>query len=657
MVARTLMSTILFEQTNQTLTREVARWNRRLSLTRSALWGPRVVIVGLALGVGAALFSRMRPWLLPEQIAWGTGLFTGGLLLAILGWLWLRPQPPQRLARYFDRRFALQERTSTALEITRGAIPAPPGLLERQLDDAVRSARAVNSGAHLPVRVRWQELVLMVVLAGLLAFLLLSDNPQTSQLRAERALDQAIADQAHSLEQQIEEIDRNTALTDEEKEALRRPLEEALEILQQPEISQQEAVAAMAAAQQQLQEMTGGMLDKDRETYRQAAEAMAGADMLSDMARDLNRGDLAAAADAAEQLADDLDSELTPAEREDLAQRLEEAADALEESNPALAEQLREAAQAMREGDTERAEESMREAAETMREQQGQLQESEVAKQAQSATDRTRQGQQSIAQAGQEMPSQQQAQDSQSPDSPLEQGQAVESSQQADQSGEALQVEGSEGQTSDSESQSGAPGQSQQAGDEQSGSDSPAGDTPPDAPGQSGDVESGEQSGQSGPSSTDGEQTAGNAPGEGEPGASSEATSGEQSAAPSAGQGEGGAGVDTTQGEFGPQRELGEGSGSDGIARDPRPFDPEYASSSIGGESESPLDVGGQLTNENTVPMQEGDFAENPAGESALNYQSILGDYQGYVSDALESGRIPLAQRDVIHDYFSSLEP
>src|SRR5690606_39367406 len=59
-----------------------------------------------------------------------------------------------------------------------------------------------------------------------------------------------------------------------------------------------------------------------------------------------------------------------------------------------------------------------------------------ISKQAQSATDRTRQGQQSIAQAGQEMPSQQQAQDSQSPDSPLEQGQAVESSQQADQSGE-----------------------------------------------------------------------------------------------------------------------------------------------------------------------------------------------------------------------------
>lgn len=651
------MSTILFEQTNRTLTRELARWNRRLRLTRSVLWGPRGIIAGLALGLVAALISRLRPWLLPEQIAWGTGLLTLGLLLGLLAWLWLKPQPPQRLARYFDRRFALQERTSTALEITRGTIPAPPALLEHQLNDAVDRASAVDPRAYLPVRVRWWELGALLALAALLAFLLLSENPQTSQLLAERALDEAIAEQARSLEEQMEAIDRNNALLPEEKDALRRPLEEALEILQQPDISQQEAVAAMAVAQQQLREMTDGMLEDERQTYRQAAESMAGQDTLSDLTRAMNRADLAAAAEAAEQAAGEFERERTPEQLEDLAQRLEQAADALSESNPALAEQLREAAKALREGDMERAQEAMREAAEAMRQQQGQLEESEFAEQARAAAENTREGQQSIAQAGQEMSSQRQAQSGQSPDTALPQAQSAESGQQPDQRGEAMSVEGSAGELQDSAGQSGEPGQAQQSASQQSGAESQPGDAPPQSAGQSGDVESGEQGGEGERSGDISGPAAQNAPGQSQPGEGAEASGGEQSAAPAAGQGEGGAGVDTTEGLFGPQRDLGNGSISDSIARDPRPFDPQYAPSSIGGESETPIDVGGQLTDENTVPVQEGEFAENPAGESLLTYQSVLGDYQGYVSEALESGRIPLTQRDVIHDYFSSLEP
>lgn len=651
------MSTILFEQTHRSLTRELSRWNRRLRLTRSALWGPRAAIAGLALGLVAALVSRVRPWLLPEQIAWGTGLLTLGLLVAVVGWLWLKPQPPQRLARYFDRRFALQERTSTALEITRGTIPAPPALLERQLSDAVHRASAVNPRAYLPVRIRWLELGLMVALAVLLAFLLLTDNPQTGELLAERALQEAIAEQARSLEEQIEAIERNNALTPEEKDALRRPLEEALEILQRPDISQQEAVAAMAAAQQQLREMTDGMLEDERQTYRQAAESMAGQDALSDLARAMNRADLTAAAEAAEQAASELERELSPEELEDIAQRLEQAADALSESNPALAEQLREAAEAMREGDTERAQEAMREAAEAMRQQQGQLEESEMAEQARAAAEDTRQGQQSIAQAGQEMSSQRQAQSSQAPDAALPQAQSAESGQQPDQRGEAMSVEGSAGELQDSAGQSGEPGQAQQSAGQQLGAESQPGDAPPQSAGQSGEVESGEQGSEGERSGDTSGPAAQNAPGQSQPGEGAEASGGEQSAAPAAGQGEGGAGVDTTQGLFGPQREMGEGQDTDSIARDPRAFNPQYAPSSIGGESQTPIDVGGQLTNENTVPLQEGEFAENPAGESLLTYQSVLGDYEGYVSDALESGRIPLTQRDVIHDYFSSLEP
>jgi len=651
------MSTILFEQTHQTLTRELARWNRRLRLVRSALWGPRGVIVGLAGGVVVAAIARFRPWLLPEQIAWGTALFTLGLLIVLLAWLWLRPQPPHRLAQYFDRRFALKERTSTALAITHGVIPAPPALLERQLADAVDSARAVHAPSYLPIRLRWMELAVMFGLGVLFAVLLLTDNPQTSQLRAERALEQAIAGQARSLQEQLEAIDRNEALTPEEKEALRRPLEEALEILQQPEVSQQEAVAAMAAAQQELRELGDGMLGDDRATYQEAAESLAGAQATADLARAMNRADLAEAAEAAEQAAREFGQEMTQQEREDLAQRLEEAAEALSESNPALAEKLREAAEALREGDMERAQEAMREAAEAMREQQQQLQDSEMAQQAQASADSAREGQESIARAGQETASQRQAQSSEAPSSALQQGQASQSEQRPDQRGEAIQVQGSEGEPSDRQGQSGGePGQMPQANEDQPMQEGETGSAPPSG-GQTGESESGQQAGEGAPSGEESAPAPGNAPSGAQPGDNAQSSGAQESAAPSAGQGEGGAGVDTTQGLFGPQSQPGEGGGSNGETDGLRPFNPEFAPSRIGGESQTPLDVGGELTDENTVPMQEGNFVENPAGESVLNYQSVLGNYEDFVSDALESGRIPLTQRDVIHDYFSSLEP
>jgi hypothetical protein len=129
--------------------------------------------------------------------------------------------------------------------------------------------------------------------------------------------------------------------------------------------------------------------------------------------------------------------------------------------------------------------------------------------------------------------------------------------------------------------------------------------------------------------------------------------------APGAGEGAGGAGADITSGEVDPQIE-GEIStdnspgGADGAIEE---YEGEYDPSNIGGAVGETVDVGGQTDDSGGEPVQEGEFGPNPAGESSLSYSSVYGDYQGIVSDALDSGRIPLDQRDVIHDYFSSLEP
>jgi hypothetical protein len=84
-------------------------------------------------------------------------------------------------------------------------------------------------------------------------------------------------------------------------------------------------------------------------------------------------------------------------------------------------------------------------------------------------------------------------------------------------------------------------------------------------------------------------------------------------------------------------------------------YNPVYDPSTIGGQSEDVINVGGQSTNPDGTPLEQGEFGDNPAGESTLSYSSVFGNYQDIVSEALDSGRIPLDQRDVIHDYFASI--
>jgi hypothetical protein len=84
-------------------------------------------------------------------------------------------------------------------------------------------------------------------------------------------------------------------------------------------------------------------------------------------------------------------------------------------------------------------------------------------------------------------------------------------------------------------------------------------------------------------------------------------------------------------------------------------YTPENAPTTLGGESDQLLDVGGAIPEGQGLPLQEGELAPNPAGEAALSYTGALQAFRAVVSQALESGRIPLDQRDVIHDYFSSL--
>jgi len=57
------------------------------------------------------------------------------------------------------------------------------------------------------------------------------------------------------------------------------------------------------------------------------------------------------------------------------------------------------------------------------------------------------------------------------------------------------------------------------------------------------------------------------------------------------------------------------------------------------------------------VPMEEGDFQDNPYGTSIVPYSQVFRDYSDSATRALESDYIPLGLRDVVRQYFSSLDP
>jgi hypothetical protein len=57
------------------------------------------------------------------------------------------------------------------------------------------------------------------------------------------------------------------------------------------------------------------------------------------------------------------------------------------------------------------------------------------------------------------------------------------------------------------------------------------------------------------------------------------------------------------------------------------------------------------------TPLNQGEFDDNPLGESVVPYNTVYSDYANAASRALDSGYIPLGMRDVIRSYFSSLDP
>jgi len=567
-----------------TLQTVVRAWERRRRLSAFVESLPRAMIPGTMLGAGLALYSRLRPGV--EDVTAVTIALAGAALgvLVLAGWVWLRPRTLIDSARWFDMRFGLKERISTALELIDGRIQADAGLAAHQLDDAQAVAGGVRAQVLLPFTSDRRAWITVVAALALLAVLIMLIPPVSAADAAdrERAAIAAAADQVAEI---LEDIAADPNLSDEERGPLLEALQAQLETMRDPNITLDEALATLSEVEGTLSEQAE-MAQSEIEEQQAAEDAAANA---------LGQGREAAPGQSLQEQIESFEQSLGQTTDEQLAQAadaLENAADALEQTHPEAAQALREAAQALREGDREAAAEALRRAAE----QAGQsaAEQTQRAQQQQSMEERAQQ-----ARAAQE-------EAAESSSEPAAFSRPEEGPEGLGDAQDGAQGEGMFGQQASEGETEGEGGSPQLA--------------PPDDAAQGKNNDTGEAG--------SGSQGMGDGAADLGDDASAQGQQGSRSDNPDENNPDG-TGVRTYQPVYSPRFSVEAGDGEDvRLQADP-----------------------------GAAPLDQGEFDDNPLGESVVPYNTVFSDYADAASRALESGYIPLGMRDVIRSYFSSLDP
>lgn len=574
-------------------------WERRHEWRLLSKTVPRSLIAALLISLVVGIAGYLRFRLSAEQLALITaGVCAGGGILNVLYTL-VFPRPLSVRARYFDLEFDLKERISTAFELMHGRIMTHPEIESRQIADALEHARAIEPRACIQMDFRPRELAALLFLSLVMLGLLVLPAFVDVDLIAD-ATSAAVEAAREDLREIIEAVATDTDLDDIDRQDLLDALEVALERLQEEDISEEEAFAAMSQLAAELDEMDVRLADTvelDQSTTEAALDALE--DFIPPSETDNVNADSSnqfqAPPDDLLDLSQTLESiaqgaqEMSPEEAAAAAEALRNAAEALSQMNDELSRQLNEMSEALEDADAEALQELLAAAREQLAQEEQQRQQGEDARaMLQEQSEQAQQSAEAIAR--------QQAQEGQQqvPDPRQGQGEQSESGQQRG------------GQQGDQESDQARQGASQ-------GNQSPETNRP--------------GSGENMSRSRDSRSSGGGA-GEGAP--SNESLPG------SAGEDQG---ADTNNRTTG-QAEI--------------EYEALYSPSGIGGGGQEEIQL---QTDASDTTLKEGDFDDNPLGESRVSYDTVFSEYQNAANRALESDYVPLGLRDVVRDYFTSLEP
>ncbi len=572
----------------------VDRWERRYEWRLLSRTVPRSLMAALLLSLVAGAVGAFRFRLAPEQLALiAAGLCALGGILNILYTL-LFPRSLAEKARYFDIEFGLRERISTAFELMHGRIKTHPEIEARQIADALAHARAIDPSEGIRMDFRPRELGLLALLSlAMLGMILLPAFvgedflPDPPSAAAEAAKE--------DLREIIETVAKDTDLDEVDRQELLEALEIALERLEEEDISEEEAFAAMSQLQSQLEALENKLEDTielDQSTMEAALEALedfiAPSETEEQGALSSNQTEESSALQEMLNALDPLSQEaaqMSAEEAQALADALQRSAEEMARMNEMMAEQMEALAEAMENGDLEGFQEEM----DALRDQ---LEAS--------------QRQQEMDQSARAM-LQEQAEQAQEA--------AEEIAQRQAQEGQPQPGEGQEGQPE----QSGAGQQPSEQQNDQASAASQQGNQPADR----NRPTTGENRG-----TNQDPRSSGGGAGEGE--------ASNVSLAGSGGEDQGAETDNRTTG-------LGEIE-----------YEAIYSPSGISGGGDKEMRL---RTDPGDTAVAEGEFDDNPVGESRVSYDTVFGEYQNAANRALESDYVPLGLRDVVREYFTSLEP
>lgn len=345
---------------NQTLT----GWMRRLRLQRALAWSLRGLILGVVIALAIGLTGMFQARLLKEEYlvqVFFFGIF-GSFIFGVGAYLW--PIQPLQAARNFDLAFHLDERISTALELSQNGKKGSENLIQRQLNDALTKARTVQVGREIPLRVQFREAILALLFIALASVVWFRGESWFQAARQARAVEQAVAEQTAQIEEILIQIQNNENLSEEQKQVLSDPLEQALQGIQENP-SLEGSVSILSSTGEKMQALSDPQAEQAAQALQGAGQELAGQDgsPLQQAGENLAQGDYSAAANDLSNL--DV-SQLTPEEAQQLADQLQSTAESLQSTNPQLASELQNAAEALQNGDTTAAQEALNRAAESL---------------------------------------------------------------------------------------------------------------------------------------------------------------------------------------------------------------------------------------------------------------------------------------------------
>src|SRR6266699_1839893 len=308
-------------------------WRKRLWIQQIPRWTEYGIILSMICVCFLLLISRFIP--LSTASYWAIGITIGILLCAIGAALWYRPSFA-RSAHYTDTHLALHDRISTAWELRDDS--APISVLQRR--DALRQLRKHAPTVTIslwPGRVR---LLTFAIVTIALAVLILIPNPMNTLLQQQAALQARLNRQIAAINQTRSVIDNQTAISPQERALIDQILRDALARLQQSSSQEQ-------AQQSQLRDPQASQKAQARANASSSLQNSSNAN-LSNTGKALASGDSKALNSSLQNFASQI-ANMTPAQRAQLAQQIEQAA-SQGQNNPHLSSALHQLAKAVAEG-------------------------------------------------------------------------------------------------------------------------------------------------------------------------------------------------------------------------------------------------------------------------------------------------------------------